>query len=446
MRKTEDRSLHAAHALLSAASVGALLSFSWRGWYARYLTDDYCTAALVRDLGFFKAMAHHREHWSGRFSYFPLKGLLEMIGPQTAQWTPTVLIVLLCVASLTTTRLVLRSAPGIARAALVFTFVLAYLAAAPSLTNIGGALYWETGSVTYTTPLILFILWAALFVRPMPTVVAMVSSAALMFVAGGLSETSLAGQGAMTGTALVLATVSRSHRAARVAAAGLVASIAALAVVASAPGNSVRAQVDVVSHTPLEAIVRCIAFANDFIGNFVFAGGLPILPFVVVAFVLGALIQPAPSGRVAGAVALVATAGYVGSFLPSALLLSTGPPERALDVAHCFVVVAVAATAFAAGARTRRMEIRFATALLLLAAVTIPPMVVRTNLGALPHARRIAAGMDRTDALLRVSQGKPVTLRAPWAIQQRIFDGDPSHWSNICISRFYRLQSFHAIR
>jgi hypothetical protein len=444
MRNRADRFIHSAYALLSITAAVALATFAWRGWYARYLTDDYCTSSLIRDLGFFEAMAHHREHWSGRFSYFPLKGLLKLIGPVTAQVTPLLLILLLLGATLWSLHVVAPFSSRTARLALGFAFVLAYIAGAPSLTNIGGALYWETGSVTYTTPLILFVLWAALFAARIPAWSAVALSAALMFVAGGLSETSLAAQGALTGTALLVAIAARDLRATRIAASGLVASIAALAVVASAPGNAVRAQVDVVAHTPLETVVRCFSLANDFIGTYVFAGGLPLLPLIAVALALGSSLPTVSRGWI-WAVAGASTAAYIVSFLPAALLLNAGPPERALDVPNFFAMAVIAAVAFRAGARISS-ERGFVFAAVLIGASLIPIAVLRANLESIPHARFIAAQMDRTDALLRQSEGKHVTLRAPWAVQQRIFDGDPKHWSNVCVSRFYRLQSFHATR
>lgn len=429
--------------LLTVTSIVSLLTFAWRGWYARYLTDDYCTSSLIRDIGFFQAMHHHRQNWSGRFSYFPAKGLLEMVGPVTAQLTPSLMIVLLVGATLLAAHLFVREASRLTKVTATLIFVLAYVAGAPSLTNIGGALYWETGSVTYTTPLILFVLWAALFPARMKTGVTLLASAALMFVAGGMSETSLAAQGAMTGAALLVALLARDPRAIRIAATGLIASIAALAVVATAPGNVVRAQVDVASRTPAESIERCFVLANDFIGTYVFAGGLPLLPLIIVAMTMGALVRPLPARRAAG-ITLVALTGYLVSFLPSAWLLYAGPPERALDVSNFFVIVAVGASAWGAGSARRWRTAILAT--LLLAAVVVPVLVVRDNLGALPHARYIAARMDETDAVLKQKTGERVSLRAPWAVSQRIFDTDPTHWSNVCVSRFYRLESFHATR
>src|SRR5687768_11765787 len=72
--------------ILAFAALVALAAYAWRGWYSRYVRDDYCTAVTLRERGFAGAVLEHRQVWSGRFSYFIFKGLLERAGP----WTPRV--------------------------------------------------------------------------------------------------------------------------------------------------------------------------------------------------------------------------------------------------------------------------------------------------------------------------------------------------------------------
>lgn len=432
---------------MAAAFVSALAAFSWRGWYARYLTDDYCTAGLLKTLGFFGAMAHHRREWSGRFSYFPLKALFESIGPVTARITPTVMIVLLFAACLFTARRVLKPESRLAAVTIALAFTFAIVDASPSLTNIGGALYWETGAVTYMTPLILFTCWVTLFPSRLTAGAAAAASGIVMFVAGGMSETSLAAQAAATGGALLLGLALRDRRYSAIAAAGLAATLIAFAVVASAPGNAIRVETEITAREPATALLYSLTLANQFIGTYVFAGGLALLPLMAIAFVFGTTSRTIDPRITLGSAA-VAAGAYVVSFVPGAWLLPDGPPERALDVPNYFAIAAIFAVALAAGRRAGELSRRgtLAAASLTLLLVVVPVWSIRANVDALPHARFIAAKTDAADALLRRSHGQHVALKAPWAISQRIFHVHPDHWSSRCVSRYYGLQSFHAVR
>lgn len=444
---THGRSTRFVYALTSAGIVTALAFFAWRGWYARYLTDDYCTASLLQTLGFFDAMAWHRQNWSGRFSYFPLKAVFESFGAITAQITPTVMIVLLFASAFAALRIHFRGATRLGLTAVSLAVVFTIVDGSPSLTNIGGSLYWETGSVTYLPPLMLILLWSALFSAQMRVRAAVAVSVVMMFVAGGMSETSLAAQGAMTGAAFVAALLFRSRRATWIAGAGLAATLLALVTVATAPGNAVRTQIDVVRRPFLDAATLSLHYADAFIGTYTFAGGLSFLTLILVTFVFVSGNRRIPP-RVALAVAVVALCSYVTSFLPSSLLLPTGPPERALDVPNFFLIAAVFAATIAGAARTgeltsRRARVAAALSILLLYA---PWASVRDNLVAIPYAREIAVKTDEADRILRASRGKDVALKAPWALSMRIFHPQTTHWTSRCVSRYYGLNSFHATR
>ena len=447
MSEQPERQIRFVFAVTATGALAALVMFAWRGWYSRYLTDDYCTSNLLSTLGFFEAMAWHRANWSGRFSYFPLKAVFESFGAGTTRITPALMIVLFWLAALVTLRTLKDRISKLASIAASLAFVFAIVDASPSLTNIGGSLYWETGSVTYLPPLMLYTLWLALFSSSVRPQVAYGGSALLMFVAGGFSETSLAAQGAFTAAALIVALLGRDRRAARIAGTGLVASLAALGVVASAPGNAVRAEIDAAPRTPIETVLECFRLANEFIGTYLFADGLAVLPLALLTFMAATRLgrrDPKPALGV-GAIALC---GYLGAFVPAAWLLRGGPPERSLDVPNYFMIVMIVAGACAAGFQAgplthrSRMAVAVAAVVLLVA----PLVSIRENLETLPRVREIAAKADDADRLLRASRGEAVALHAPWAVNNRIFSEDRDHWSNRCVSRYYGLQSFHATR
>src|SRR3990170_3567765 len=93
-RRVQPRVLRWICVALALALFAGLGVYAWRGSYARYNTDDFCTAFKLRDLGFADAMLWHRNHWSGRSSYFAVKAIPEAIGPQTTPFTPAVTILL----------------------------------------------------------------------------------------------------------------------------------------------------------------------------------------------------------------------------------------------------------------------------------------------------------------------------------------------------------------
>src|SRR6185295_13197243 len=108
-----------AFGVLGAALLIALAAYCVRGASARYLLDDFCTAATLHDLGFPGAMQDHRASWSGRYAYFAFKAGLEAIGPVTARFTPALMALLLAGASWWTLR---RRLPELPR---LVTFVAA---------------------------------------------------------------------------------------------------------------------------------------------------------------------------------------------------------------------------------------------------------------------------------------------------------------------------------
>ncbi len=422
--------------ILSLALLAGLATYGWRGWYARYFLDDFCTAADLHEYGFAGAMKHHRESWSGRYSYFVFKAALEALGPWTARVTPTLMMLLLGASFWWTLRRVIADRALAAVAALACTFTI--FDASPSMLNADETYFWETGYVTYVLPLVVFTVWLRLFVSERSVAFCSAGSAGLMFVAGGLSETSLAAQGAMSGGLLLTALVLRNRRAIWISATAVVTTLVSLAIVASAPGNAVRASAHVVQLSIPEAALRALRFANGFVGSYVFLAGTAFLVIVGVG-----LCVPDIRPRLAGALATVALGAYLVAFFPSAWLLATPPPPASLDVQSYFLMLALFAAAIAAGQRARMVKI--APVLLLVLAI-VPLWAVVANVRAIPGDRDRAARLDALDAYLRRGRGQDVVVRDRWLLSMHLLDVDANHWANRCVSRYYGLQSVRVAR
>lgn len=439
-----SRALRLGLAVLTVAVLLSLGTYAWRGWFARYVTDDFCTSSILRDKGFLGMMSYHRASWSGRFSYYPIKAIPESIGPVTAQVMPAIMLLLFSAAAIWTFRRVLDRRFGLLATLTGLVLVYAAVDATPEVLAIGGPLVWETGTVTYMLPLILYTIWAGLFFGPSPSRVRWIASALVMFIAGGLSETSLAAQCAATAALCILALALRWKDASRIAVAGFVASLIALALVASAPGNEVRMRRLPPRAPFVTAAASSARMSYDYIGSVAFSEGKSLLLVLLCGTLIGATL-PRFSGRAAVVASLTAAAGYAVTFLPSAWMLSMGPPPRALHVTNFFFMGALLPLFALLGARRSRALLRVAPALLLIA-VLIPLASSRFVAGTVPKARADAAELERIRAIMLAHPGERVTIHSPWAIAERVLVAEPEFWTNRCMSEFYGVHSIRVTR
>ena len=427
--------------VLAVAVFAALAVYAWRGKFARYVTDDFCTSSALRRYGFVGAMKFHRLSWSGRYSYYAVKAIPESIGRPTAPVMPAVMVALFCAAGIWT----VRRMTGSPLLSILAGGTIAYAAidGTPEVLTIGGPLVWETGTVTYMLPLILYTVWAGLFFGRGSVRARWIASGVVMFVAGGLSETSLAAQCGMTAVLVLIASLRRHRDFTKIAAAAFVASILSLALVATAPGNEIRMR-RLPPRQPLaSAAVKSVGLAYDYIGSVAFSEGKSLLLVLVCGAVAGMLVRVHVTGALLAS--LAAIGGYGASFLPSVWMLSMGPPPRALHVTNFFFMAAVFALCAAAGSARPRLVGTLAP-LLLVVLIAVPVLSVRMVLADVPRARAGAAELDRIDRIMRANRGRRVTIHSPWALAERALVEEPEFWTNRCISEFYGVHSLRITR
>src|SRR5437762_290677 len=75
-------------ALFVAALTAALLALAYVGLYARYMADDYCTAASLHKLGFLAFQRRWYMEWTGRFSFSLALAAAESVGPAVVPFLP----------------------------------------------------------------------------------------------------------------------------------------------------------------------------------------------------------------------------------------------------------------------------------------------------------------------------------------------------------------------
>jgi hypothetical protein len=190
--------------------------------------------------------------WSGRFSFSFVVALTHLVGPSLTPFLPAAALIL-WVAAMTFLfyqwiRFRTGSRSWIFPVLLASISIAAVLSASP---NIYQSLYWQTGMLTYLLPLILFTAYlgflgsiARIEISNQRRIFPYLLGFCWPFFMGGFSETFVSVQTAGLFSILVILLLVKSGDSfkllRRIVTLGLLGSLAALILVASAPGNAVR--------------------------------------------------------------------------------------------------------------------------------------------------------------------------------------------------------------
>jgi hypothetical protein len=223
------------------------------GTYTRYIADDFCTAGSLRTYGLLESQVYWYTSWSGRYSFTFMINALESLGAGAAQLLPFLLILAWVLTLSFLIRNVIRMI-GL-EAPISATIVIAALIELAILAGVGNrfqSIYWFTGIVTYTVPLVMLCAYLAILLTnrgerrlsigaPGWLIISFVG----MFFLGGFSETYVAVQTTLLG-GLIVGTLflgrSRSNRDyLKFLGLGLLGSVSSMIAIILAPGNSARA-------------------------------------------------------------------------------------------------------------------------------------------------------------------------------------------------------------
>jgi hypothetical protein len=175
---------------------GALLlaAHAYMGTFSRYLADDFCTASTLRHLGFLGSQANWYQTWTGRYAYTFVVSLTQVFGPGLTPWLPaTVLVAWAAAVVYAVRRLQGPKTPWMIAAAIAAIHIVGTLTGSP---NVYQSLYWQTGMVTYTLPLVLAVfygtwLWQSAAGESEPRLRSAAAGVSLVaaLLLGGFSET-----------------------------------------------------------------------------------------------------------------------------------------------------------------------------------------------------------------------------------------------------------------
>lgn len=215
----------------------------------RYLADDFCSAAIQNEYGFWGAQKYWWNVWSGRYSYNFMVHIFELLGEWTVKIIPW-LIYLGLFGSILPILLVIFNFNRykFLKSALLANFlIVVILINAP---NIAQSLYWQSGALTYSIPFIFFNLFLAntylvgknLF-KNAGKVNVVLFSFILTFIGSGFVETFAVAQIVFIVLMIIgsfIIKFSARTRIRKVLFAGLLGSATGLVVMAISPGVGVR--------------------------------------------------------------------------------------------------------------------------------------------------------------------------------------------------------------
>jgi hypothetical protein len=442
-------------AALGAALALPLLGYASVGSFARYTADDYCWAGVLRTEGFFRAQAAWYIGYSPRYAFTFLVNLIELAGPAIVPALPAVAI-LVWLATLTWTMVQFKIRLGhlsttVSAVLLAEVALLGSLQTAPDMQQ---SLYWQTGMLTYVLPLVLatFLLgWIRrAYERQTVEAWALSISGLVTFVAGGLAETYLIPQNVALTLALCVFLVYAPRGPGRRAvsahlAAALAGGVLALLAILVAPSTASR-----VGGSPADlwlassaAIATAAAQAQRLVRYF------PLV--VLLCLGLPAVLATGPSRierrwflLVSGVVAITVPFCYFPSFYAQ----NGNPPARSLIVPGALLIgyLLFAGYAFQGLLKRIRETARLAVAVAL---AVVQVAVVATTLPAqVLAAQQAAARWDSMDQHVRASRDAgqtDVTVRPlPPYLGEAFVTSDPKNWFNVCVARYYGVQSIAA--
>ena len=449
---------------------------AYLGGFARYIADDFCTLGTLRRLGFFGSQVNWYENWSGRFSFTFIVNLTQLAGPKLTPILPALALALWLLAVIF---LILRWQRWLqTTASIILSFALSGLVIYATLEgspNVYQSLYWQTGMLTYTLPLILFTAylgWLLFYADGLPYKTrhswAIPASGAAAFVFGGFSETYVSVQTALLIALFILSTIMlRGKKRRQVNAflgAGIVGSLLAMLVIVIAPGNLIRRGLMPPSPAPVELIKKSLY--DVYIFSVISFRRQPYV--VALSIILPALAgfltyqgpnpnKPLCSGDWARwlfappCTPVVAAGLILASIMPSEYAISSYPDDRVLIMPAYFLFLGMTLWGLSLGTRLRSLFVIQRDWVLSIASLAFGLSVcsllvfgfisVRTLTGQVPIARLYAQAWDKRDLTLKnidEDQDGPIavpSLRHMGFLAEIGVDAD--EWINRCVAQAY---------
>lgn len=310
--------------------------------YIRYWADDFCTAGVLKNYGFFKSLSFWWNNWSGRFSFNFTVNIFELFGEKVVVFLPFLNVILLILSFW----LIFRKFFG-NLFPILFTFIL-FL----NSPNIIQTFFWQTGLLTYSFPFffvnLFFYILISNWVTVKPSKITYFYAFILAFVAGGYNETlalTLFVFVSITFLFLWLFKENLRRGLINLIALGLLGLFLSMVLSYFSPGNNIR----IINVTKPENAYFVVSssfhamfwFFNKLIHTIIFNASLAILLFFVFAKI--SFSKRILSTRINMTVLILTAISPIVTtftlFLVSFSLTSYLPPERTQFIAVYFILI-----------------------------------------------------------------------------------------------------------
>ncbi|MBV6449738.1 MAG: hypothetical protein MHPDNHAH_00451 [Anaerolineales bacterium] len=458
-----------------------LAVYAYLGTFSRYLADDYCASTyLYSSQNIVEATLRAYSLWGNSYSRLMFSQLIElggvngiraMAGVELFLWALLLAWMFAEAAKLLHVRI------G------AFGYVwLACMTIALSLYQTSALyqiLFWRTGLIPYSLPLLWFIGIGIFFLRYLQkpyakprAVRAGIIFVVLVFFAGGLSETTSGMLVGMMFVAVALAwwtkPLHQRRDALTLLTAGLITAIIAISITAASPGTSNRLDRIMRSspiYNPIELAGDVMLYTSQFLFETIKSYPSLILVALAISFCVMFLTLSTrdqngshiPTSYLRWALLIVPVVVFIVigfSYAPSAFV-RTFPAARARYASHFILTLGLLIEGGVLGILAARMGVfakqnwsRVAVALLLVGLI-IHPLRSAPRVYLLHYEyEKFATQWDVRDAQIReaVANGETdlivVQLDAPGGVGE--YKNNPKDWINRCVARFYGLNSIVA--
>ncbi len=461
---------------LGASMMIPLGVHAYLGGFTRYIADDFCTLGTLRRLGFIGSQVNWYENWSGRFSFTFIVNLTQLAGPKL---TPILPALALALWLLVVTCLILRWQRWLrTTASIILAFALSGMVIFATLEgspNVYQSLYWQTGMLTYTLPLILltvYLGWLLFYEDGLPDKIppswAIPASGVATFVFGGFSETYVSVQTALLIALFILSSIMLEGKKRRQVnaflGAGILGSLLAMLVIVIAPGNLIRRGLMPPSPDPLELIKKSLydvyIFSVISFRRQPYIVALSVILPTLVGFLTyqgSSLNKPLRLGGWARwlcplVVIPVLTAGLIlASIMPSEYAISSYPDGRVLIMPVYFLFLGLTLWGLSLGYRLRSLIVIQRASILLTASLVLGIAVcalgafgyisARALTDEIPAARQYSQAWDKRDQTLKTFTGDQDDIIPVPSLRHMGFLAEigynPDEWINRCVAQAY---------
>lgn len=478
MKFAPHKILNAVLALQTLTGVAALSFFIYLGFFSRYWADDFCYIVNFENArNIFDAIQVVYVSWSNRYTNILFVGIIDFFGNDSIRFLPGAMILLLALSISTAVYQAGKVIGWPIRSLIAFNIgiFLAFFAILQS-PNRFQSVYWMMGLATYFAPIVFWglmltlLLWAIhAQTNRYKSILALAALAILAFLAGGMSETTLAFQ--VTFFALFLTAVlffvrtTQKRIALIFSTVALAVSLIALLVVFLAPGNSVRLENIPESEFSFSKIALVFIFAFDFIksslGSFIIPTVVSLLSTLGLAlFLFRERKSQFPKSHLWLTLFAVPAVTYIliaSLVAPSVYVYGNfGYPEpRALFPAQFVLSASLMLFGFLLGSflgQGLRLKAFWQTSfgiitltIVLFVVAAYPVWFLQKEIPTLPRVQRYAQQWDERDSYLTEQQQQGNLDIVLQGIQPPggLVDlrPDQNFWVNLCVADFYDLNS-----